>query len=204
VVARLAQGMSAAEFQQTYPDPALLFIVGGGKRSPAAFETHAGGVKVTPTRLTDSTRSVPIKDRLEIAARALLEQTESGDVEPPRPPVESYGALEFLRKTERNPFAAMIIVGRAANSDVCIEHSTVSKVHAYLQKAATGWTILDHGSTNGTFLNGQRLKREPVPLHDGAVVDFGNEIRARFFVPEGLYRFIEQYRSGSANVPLSR
>jgi hypothetical protein len=206
VVARLAQGMSSAEFQRTYPDAALLFIVGGEKRPASAFETSAGGVRVTPLKMTDSTRSVPLKDHLDRAARKLLEQTEHGDAEPAAPVAETYGALEFLRKTDRNPFSAMIIVGRAGNSDVCIQHTTVSKVHAYLRQgqSGSGWTIADYGSTNGTFLNGQRLKREPVPLPDGATVDFGHEIRARFFSPEALYRFTQQYRSGAPNLPISR
>ena len=72
-----------------------------------------------------------------------------------------------IRKTDRNPFAQTVIVGRARNSDVVLESATVSKVHAYLLLSAddpSAVTVKDCRSTNGTFV---LLGSGPKRLVDG-------------------------------------
>jgi pSer/pThr/pTyr-binding forkhead associated (FHA) protein len=49
---------------------------------------------------------------------------------------------------------------------------TISRWHAGLRREATGWMLDDLGSTNGTRLNGWRV-RERVPVRDGDLVSFG-------------------------------
>jgi hypothetical protein len=65
------------------------------------------------------------------------------------------------------------IIGRDPNCDLVIHNLTVSRRHAGLDRDPAGWLLTDFGSTNGTRLNGWRV-REPVPVHSGDRVSFGD------------------------------
>lgn len=49
------------------------------------------------------------------------------------------------------------LVGRSPGSDLCIARPRVSSRHATLRWTGRGWTIRDLGSTNGTWVGGERL-----------------------------------------------
>jgi hypothetical protein len=49
-------------------------------------------------------------------------------------------------------------VGRDPDSDFPIDHPTVSTCHCELELSGTGVLLRDCGSTNGTFVNGDRVK----------------------------------------------
>ena len=67
-----------------------------------------------------------------------------------------------------------IVLGRAASADVVLPHRSVSLRHATLRLEGGRYTLVDHGSTNGTRVNGQRLVAErPKPLRDGDRVELG-------------------------------
>jgi DNA-binding winged helix-turn-helix (wHTH) protein len=51
------------------------------------------------------------------------------------------------------------VIGRAAESRLFIDHSSVSRRHARIQIGAAGAVLEDLGSKNGTLLNGKRLTR---------------------------------------------
>jgi hypothetical protein len=61
------------------------------------------------------------------------------------------------------------VVGREPTCDVVIEHGSVSRKHALLERRADGWFVTDQGSANGTFLDGARVA-------DGALRQ-GQELR---------------------------
>ena len=56
--------------------------------------------------------------------------------------------------------------------DMVLPDPTVSRWHAGLRRADSGWLLDDLGSTNGTTLNGWRV-RAWVPVRDGDLVSFG-------------------------------
>jgi EAL domain-containing protein (putative c-di-GMP-specific phosphodiesterase class I) len=64
-------------------------------------------------------------------------------------------------------------VGRRPSATMCVPHSAVSSLHAELIDMGTALVLRDLGSTNGTFVNGQRL-RDVVELHPDDLVQFAS------------------------------
>lgn len=50
-----------------------------------------------------------------------------------------------------------ITVGRDPEADIPIDNVSVSRDHAVFRREGDGWIVQDRGSTNGTFLNGDRV-----------------------------------------------
>jgi FHA domain len=66
------------------------------------------------------------------------------------------------------------IIGRTADCDVMLDEGTVSKHHACIRWKRKRAELEDLGSSNGTLLNGARLRpRTPLSLKDNDALDFG-------------------------------
>jgi hypothetical protein len=63
-------------------------------------------------------------------------------------------------------------VGSDRENDLVIVHPTVSRRHAILGYHAGAYTLADLQSTNGTFVNGKRI-RQPVAIKPGDEIGFG-------------------------------
>src|SRR4051794_38638162 len=49
-------------------------------------------------------------------------------------------------------------IGKAAENEVALEHDpTASHLHAVLERFPAGWCVTDLGSSNGTWVNGERI-----------------------------------------------
>jgi pSer/pThr/pTyr-binding forkhead associated (FHA) protein len=72
-----------------------------------------------------------------------------------------------------------LFVGRDLNNDVVINDPEVSRRHARFFLQGNNYVLEDLGSTNGTFINGQRLAG-PYPLHEGEAITFGERINVSF------------------------
>jgi class 3 adenylate cyclase len=71
---------------------------------------------------------------------------------------------------------AMITVGRRVEKDVSLSwDQEVSREHAELHREQEGWTLVDEGSRNGSYLNGQQVRGRH-PLRDGDVLRFGDTV----------------------------
>jgi sigma-B regulation protein RsbU (phosphoserine phosphatase) len=64
------------------------------------------------------------------------------------------------------------VVGRTPPADVVLEGNTVSRRHCRLELKDGQIQLSDLNSTNGTFVNGERLT-EPATLADGAAINIG-------------------------------
>jgi RsiW-degrading membrane proteinase PrsW (M82 family) len=64
-----------------------------------------------------------------------------------------------------------IMIGRTLNNGFVIEHPSVSKRHARIVIEDNDYALYDLGSSNGTFVNGKRIKE--TKLQDGCEVRFG-------------------------------
>jgi len=96
-------------------------------------------------------------------------------VAPPAPAVLANflvrsGALKGQRLVVKTPVAN---IGRADYNDLVISDESVSTTHAKLQRREGVWVLVDLDSTNGTFVDGERVKGES-PLGPGVTVRFGD------------------------------
>lgn len=63
-------------------------------------------------------------------------------------------------------------IGRDPQGDLVLQDTRVSWRHATVRWGGQGWVVEDHGSTNGTYAQGQRVRE--FPLGPGTVVNLGN------------------------------
>ena len=53
-------------------------------------------------------------------------------------------------------------LGRDPQGDVVLDDARVSWRHATIRRGGRGWVIEDHGSTNGTYVQGQRVQQTEI------------------------------------------
>jgi ABC-type multidrug transport system fused ATPase/permease subunit len=112
-------------------------------------------------------------------------------------------APDLLPSVDRRPTARMKLpakalrIGRMHDNDVVLSDLNVSKRHAELRKSPTGsYEIVDLGSHNGTFVNGQPVSSKVLTEQD--LVSIGNSTfrlkdgELRQFVDEGNITFTAQ------------
>ncbi|MFI6865073.1 FHA domain-containing protein [Streptomyces sp. NPDC050421] len=63
-------------------------------------------------------------------------------------------------------------LGRDPQGDMTIDDARVSWRHATISWSGHGWSIEDHGSTNGTYVQGQRIHQ--MEIGPGSTVNLGN------------------------------
>ena len=51
-----------------------------------------------------------------------------------------------------------IVVGRGEEADILIDNPSMSRRHAEFRQEGAGWIVEDLGSSNGTFMNGERIE----------------------------------------------
>lgn len=70
-------------------------------------------------------------------------------------------------------------IGRERGNHIVINDVEVSRKHAVLKFDGQKYILEDHGSTNGTFVNGVRLTA-PYPLRGGEVISLGENASLLF------------------------
>ncbi|MWA09614.1 FHA domain-containing protein [Streptomyces sp. BA2] len=95
----------------------------------------------------------------------------------------------FRQPTSVRPLPARTVrIGRAADNDLVIDDLVVSRRHAELRVLDDGtYEIVDLGSHNGTYLNGQPVGRAPVS--PGDIVGVGH--RAYCLVGDELQEYVD-------------
>jgi hypothetical protein len=67
--------------------------------------------------------------------------------------------------------ADRMLMGRDPSCDVVLDDKSVSRRHACLERRGEGWAVVDQGSANGTFVDGEPVRE--APLHDGQELRLG-------------------------------
>src|SRR5438093_1962208 len=89
--------------------------------------------------------------------------------------------FQLIMRSGPTPGAAFTLegdqltIGRDSGNEIVINDAEVSRRHARLTFQGGKYVLEDLGSTNGTFVNGQRLAG-PRVLKSGEVVSFGEQI----------------------------
>jgi len=140
--------------------------------SQAAPNPNPGPVASTPPAAPPpQAPSSPPPAAPPAGAGERLKQTQHGT---PAPVLGNFlvrsGALKGQRLVVKTPVAN---IGRADYNDLVIPDESVSTTHAKLQRREGIWVLVDLDSTNGTFVDGDRVQGE-TPLSPGVTVRFGD------------------------------
>src|ERR1700730_19268917 len=65
-----------------------------------------------------------------------------------------------------------LTIGRSSRNDICISDPFASRLHAEIRRENDQVMLVDNGSANGTFVNGQRVTGL-LPLHIVDIVRIG-------------------------------
>jgi signal transduction histidine kinase len=102
-----------------------------------------------------------------------------------------------------------LILGRAPDNDIVLDHTQISQHHTRITKKLGGVFVEDLDSTNGTFVNGERLNEAQL-ISVGAVIGLGEAIAIKVTggtsfqmekdVTDGLLEGIKEVQSQLAHV----
>jgi pSer/pThr/pTyr-binding forkhead associated (FHA) protein len=67
-------------------------------------------------------------------------------------------------------------IGKAPHNHITLTDPTVSNTHAIVTTREAGFTIVDLGSRNGTFVNGERLGSQAITLRHGDKIQLGQTV----------------------------
>ena len=120
----------------------------------------------------------PIQRKPEVEKRdESIQKNVPGEQEPDKRGSETIGATVLLSRGEEEyePHLALIsmnprernsivllndsyIIGKMKNkTDICIDHPSISRLHARITREGKEFCLTDLNSTNGTYVNGRRL-----------------------------------------------
>jgi tetratricopeptide (TPR) repeat protein len=84
-------------------------------------------------------------------------------------------------------------IGRGAENSLCVQSTVVSRSHAELIRVGANYLLRDLGSTNGSFVNGDRVTERM--LNDGDTLRFGSG------GPEMVFRLIGTSSGAASSLP---
>ena len=68
------------------------------------------------------------------------------------------------------PDSGEMLVGRSNDVDLVLSEEMVSRKHARLSMGSSAITLIDLGSTNGTYVNGEKIKRYELGVDDRVLI----------------------------------
>ena len=175
-----------------HPQAALRVLDGNIAVTQFWLETDDGAVRIVPgsqvppTYVNDeplrTPRRIGIEDRIRAGASSFRVVALGPAPSPGAPPVAAPEAGEAtlvgaaagraVLAAREIPLRGTTRLGRAADADVALPSVQVSRHHARIDVRPAQTLLTDLGSSNGTFVNGTRL-RGTTPLHRGDVVTIG-------------------------------
>jgi diguanylate cyclase (GGDEF)-like protein len=91
-----------------------------------------------------------------------------------------------------------LVVGRSAQADIPLDEASVSRRHAKITREGEGhYMIEDLGSTNGTFVDGRRVRR--APLRPGDRIQVGRACVLRFSIVDEIEDAMQRRLYETAN-----
>lgn len=163
----------AAEMEET-PPPVAADAPPPGVRLPEEFDAAPDGAPAAapvaaaaPPAPAPSAAPVvdPFSDEDPLAA------DEPAAPAPPAPAAAPAAKWVLIWPGGEVPLgAAAVVIGRSKDCDVSVADGNVSRRHAEVGRAGDGFEVRDLDSTNGTLVNGRRIRREAVGEGDEITV----------------------------------
>jgi hypothetical protein len=100
-------------------------------------------------------------------------------------------AVYPLVRSEIAATGSVFTIGRIDGNHFIMPDYAISKKHAVIEAKRGSYFLRDLASTNGTLLNGARVRDKPIELHDRDVVSFARYEFA-FLFPPSLYETLRQ------------
>lgn len=136
----------------------------GSVRAQARF------VDLAPARESEVEAAVEGTRRLRLADLASANPSQPAEVGPELCLTDD-GGLRFVLE----PAFGVVRIGRAADNEIAIDNPRVSRYHAQLRRIESSWLVYDLDSTNGTFVDRERvLAGQPRGLGPNAVLVLGD------------------------------
>ncbi|MDF1661079.1 MAG: FHA domain-containing protein [Planctomycetota bacterium] len=163
------QRMEPAQFFKYFPCPFLIQLVKTPATSTEPYDDTHLAKKPTAQSLEDT----------QLATQLPLAKTLK-DL--------SYWPIASTQKLNK------MTVGRTWDSDLIIDHPTISRLHAlfYYDPQKDQWRIENKGSLNGILVDGEYIN-EPHTLTDEVCLRFGREVLVQFMTPKTFYSFLKNY-----------
>ena len=125
-------------------------------------------------------------------------RTALGNKKPEHPPVR-FMPIRHRNISDDQMLDQWMNIGRTSQSEIMINDYTISKRHARIQHALRrgGYMLEDLGSTNGTWINGERLvKSAPMRIQSSDTIRFGRHTFT-FYLAREFYDFLVEVMPGS-------
>jgi pSer/pThr/pTyr-binding forkhead associated (FHA) protein len=96
---------------------------------------------------------------------------------------------------------AALTLGRSSACAIHLNEESVSRAHAEVALTHHGWTAVDLGSKNGTWVGQAQIPaRTPARLADGDRLQLGN-VELFFMLPESFQRYLDQIANRTPRLP---
>ncbi len=93
---------------------------------------------------------------------------------PPKKTTTTINIIEGSCAGTTYPIHNDLMIGRSDSNDITIKEPKISRQHAALKQTATGWIIRDLRSSNGVFVNDQKVSESK--LNDGDTIRIGDSV----------------------------
>ena len=116
-----------------------------------------------------------------------------GTPKEPSSPVR-FMPIRHQKIEDEQPVDAWMMIGRTADAEIMINDYTISKRHARIRHAMGrgGYLLEELGSTNGTWVNGERLvENAPMRIQSSDSLRFGRHIFT-FYMARDFYTFLTE------------
>jgi hypothetical protein len=97
----------------------------------------------------------------------------------------------------------VLTIGRSKDNDLQVDDPQISRHHARLLQQGMVYVLEDLGSTNGTFVNNQRLSA-PATIQPGDMIRLGNNVLMDVQTPPPAVQAMPPPLSAAPPVPSSR
>ncbi len=139
--------------------------------SDADLELGEFGIATRMVQRREAGSEEPLA-RVEPAATMVYRPREHPPEEGLPPPVEREVVALIAGDTRFEVTKPVVLIGRSHECDVRLADINVSRRHAEIRQEGTSYVLVDLGSTNGTEVNGRRIRR--AKLEPGDTITLGS------------------------------